>query len=190
MLREEEDASGSTGVVAIYDGRKRVLTVAGVGDSLCVLCRNGRAVEMNKMHRMDNAAEKERVKKAGGTIINNRVNGVLAVSRAFGDTQFKTLPAMEGKTLPLHRLAESLVTALPEIHSEIITPKTEFAVLATDGLWDVMAQQVVISYIRNKLITCKDLQKVAKDLTLEAIARGSVDNVSAVILTFNSSFSP
>ena len=72
MLREEDDASGSTALIAVYDGRKNVLTVAGVGDSLCVICRNGRAVEMNKMHRLDNPTERDRVKKAGGVIINNR----------------------------------------------------------------------------------------------------------------------
>jgi serine/threonine protein phosphatase PrpC len=69
---DEEDASGSTGVVAVYDGRRHVLTVAGVGDSMCVLSRSGKAVVLNQMHRLDNEAERERVKRAGGTIINNR----------------------------------------------------------------------------------------------------------------------
>jgi serine/threonine protein phosphatase PrpC len=49
-----------------------MLTVAGVGDSLCVLSRNGRAIVMNKMHRLDIATEKERVRNNGGTVINNR----------------------------------------------------------------------------------------------------------------------
>lgn len=69
---EEEDPSGATGVVVIIDGRRRVLTVAGVGDSLCILSRSGKAVEMNKMHRLDNPSEKERVKRSGGTVMNKR----------------------------------------------------------------------------------------------------------------------
>lgn len=202
MLSSLDDTSGATGTVAIFDGRKEILTVASVGDSLCVLCRGGRAVEMNKMHRLDNTIEKERVKKNGGTVINNRVNGVLAVSRAFGDIEFKNFTHVDhGNPLDetsitltsppiseLKRMNESLVISSPEIHSEVITPKTEFAIIATDGLWDVMAPQVVISFIRNKLKSNRNINKVLKELTSEAIARGSVDNVTAAILTFHSSF--
>jgi hypothetical protein len=72
ILSEEEDSSGSTGVVVVYDGKRHVLTVAGLGDSLCVLSRSGKAVEMNKMHRLDNTTEKDRVIKSGGKVISNR----------------------------------------------------------------------------------------------------------------------
>lgn len=225
LLREEEDNSGSTGVVAVYDGRKKTLTVAGVGDSLCVLCRNGHAVEMNKMHRItDNVSERERVKNAGGTIINNRVNGVLAVSRSFGDTPFKTLHELQSNAaaptvshppstgvnnhgvasapstylrppvktsnlkakIPLHRLVnESLVTAVPEIYTEIITPKTEFALLASDGLWDTMTPQLAVSFVRERLARDHDLQHAAQAVVQEALRRGSIDNVTVLILSFN-----
>lgn len=246
-MREEEDNSGSTGVIAVYDGRKKVLTVAGVGDSLCVLSRNGRAVGMNTMHRLDNASERERVKHAGGTIINNRVNGVLAVSRSFGDTPFKTLalphtnaissasssvsdnhhkastsagqsgssinsttshppattsnptntqgnsnntskpaPGFHKAKIPLHRLVnESLVTAVPEIYSEVITPQTEFALLATDGLWDVLSPQAAVSFVRGQLARHADLQRAAREMALEALQRGSIDNVTVVLLAFH-----
>ena len=69
---EDDDISGSTAVVVVYDGRRSVLTVANVGDSMCVLSRGGRAVNMHSMHRLDNAAERARVIAAGGTVIKNR----------------------------------------------------------------------------------------------------------------------
>lgn len=72
ILGEEDDSSGSTGVVAVYDGKRHLLSVAGLGDSLCVLSRSGKAVEMNKMHRLDSISEKERVIKSGGKVISNR----------------------------------------------------------------------------------------------------------------------
>lgn len=74
MLDREEDVSGSTAVVAVFDGRRRRLTVGSVGDSLAVLSRNGRAVCLNSMQRLDlvDDTERERVKAAGGTIINHR----------------------------------------------------------------------------------------------------------------------
>lgn len=84
---------------------------------------------------------------------------------------------------------ESLITAQPDVRSEVITPKTEFAVIASDGLWDVMAPQVVIRFVRDRLLKHKDLQKVAKELTKEALNNHSVDNVTVVLVTFHSSFS-
>lgn len=98
---------------------------------MCVLSRGGRAVVLNKMHRLDNETEIERIKQAGGTVLNSRVNGILAVSRAFGDTEFK------GEELVAGKVAGRLLIAEPEIYSEIITPMTEFAIIATDGLWDM-----------------------------------------------------
>jgi serine/threonine protein phosphatase PrpC len=83
------------------------------------------------MHRLDNETEIERIKQAGGTVLNSRVNGILAVSRAFGDTEFK------GEELVTGKVAGRLLIAEPEIYSEIITPMTEFAIIATDGLWDI-----------------------------------------------------
>lgn len=44
--------SGCTAVVAILDGRD--LYVANAGDSRCVLCRNGKVVEMTADHKVIN----------------------------------------------------------------------------------------------------------------------------------------
>lgn len=180
MLLDEEDASGSTGVIAVYDGRRHVLTVAGVGDSMCVLSRSGKAVILNRMHRLDNEDERERVKRAGGMVINNRVNGLLAISRAFGDTQFK--PEKDDTST---RAPEGLVISTPEVYSELITPKTEFAIMATDGLWDVMTPQMAVTFVRNMLHKHRDLEAAARDLSKEALTRGSVDNVTVLVMSFH-----
>ena len=52
LLRREDNTSGSTGTICVYDGRKHLLSVANVGDSMCVLSRNGKAVKMSRMHRL------------------------------------------------------------------------------------------------------------------------------------------
>ncbi len=56
----------------MYDGRKHVLTLANVGDSVCVLSRGGRAVKLHKMHRLNDEVERQRVEREGGAVINNR----------------------------------------------------------------------------------------------------------------------
>eukprot|EP01038_Epipyxis_sp_PR26KG_P004060 gene4060-5803_t len=180
VLRNEEDMSGSTGSVIVYDGRKQVLTIATLGDSICVISRASKAVVLNKMHRLDNIQEKERVEKAGGFVANHRINGLLAISRAFGDIQFKEFDTITGNVTQ-----SGLVISIPEIYAEKITPMTEFAIVASDGLWDVMSPQKSVDFVRSMLNKKKNLQEVVKDLTLEAINRGSIDNVTVLIMTFN-----
>lgn len=174
----------------VFDGRRSVLTVANVGDSMCVLSRGGRAVNMHRQHRLNDAEERKRVEAAGGVIIKNRVNGVLAVSRAFGDTRFKDPHSWQkGRG----ELSSGPVIAVPDIFSELCTPHTEFCIIASDGLWDVTSPQMAVNFVRTRLSKKLDLQECAKDLVLEAIKnRGSVDNITVVIISFhmNSAMSP
>lgn len=154
--------------------RKNILTVANVGDSRCILSRGGRAVKLHRLHRLSESDERERIIAAGGTVLKNRVNGVLAISRAFGDIEFKG-------SNPLH----GLVIAVPDIHVERITPMTELLILGTDGLFDVMETQAVVNLVREMLHKKTSLQDAARQLTKEALDRGSVDNVTVVILSLN-----
>jgi protein phosphatase PTC1 len=62
--------------------------------------------------------EGRRISKAGGLILNNRVNGVLAVTRALGDSYLK-----------------DLVTGHPYTTETVIQPdQDEFLILACDGV--------------------------------------------------------
>lgn len=171
-----------------YRYRSRRLTVANVGDSKCILCRNGSAVSIHRTHRVgDHEDEIIRIKGAGGSVVNKRfklsfpshslcrVNGVLAISRAFGDTAFKDDIKHES----------SLVIATPEVYSEIVTPMTEFCVIASDGLWDVMEPQAVVNYIRDRINGRLEVETVVQDLVNEAIEIGSIDNVTVIILIFH-----
>lgn len=113
------------------------------------------------------------------------------MSRAFGDTQFKASgqPLTSGVdarvSSPLRTTRSGLVISKPDVHAEHITPKTEFAILATDGLWDVMSPQMAVTSVRQKLHKHRDLEQAARELSAEALARGSVDNVTVVVMSFH-----
>jgi serine/threonine protein phosphatase PrpC len=185
-LFEKEDISGSTGLIVLYDGRRSVLTVANVGDSMCVLSRAGRAIKMHRQHRLNDEAERQRVEAAGGQVLKNRVHGVLAVSRAFGDTRFKDGDGDAGAGTGKGGLTCGPVIAVPDVYSEVCTPHTEFCVVATDGLWDVMTPQQAVNFVRTKLSKKVELQTCARDLAQEATKkRGSVDNVTVILLVFH-----
>ena len=73
---------------------------------------------------------------------------------------------------------------MPDSNSEVITPMTEFAIIASDGLWDVMNPQLAVNFVRKMLSKQNDLQAASRELANEALARGSVDNVTVIIITW------
>lgn len=65
--------------------KDRELYVANAGDSRCVVCRRGQAIEMSLDHKPEDETEMERIVKAGGKVTaDGRVNGGLNLSRALG----------------------------------------------------------------------------------------------------------
>jgi protein phosphatase PTC1 len=66
----------------------RVLYEGNAGDARAVLCR-GEALIRSYDHNGSDAQESKRIMDAGGFVINNRVNGVLAVTRSLGDSAMK-----------------------------------------------------------------------------------------------------
>jgi len=147
--------------------RHRVLYTANVGDARIVLCRGGKALRLSYDHKGSDENEGKRVTNAGGLILNNRVNGVLAVTRALGDAYMK-----------------DLVTGHPYTTETVIQPDLdEFIILACDGLWDVCSDQEAVDLIRNQ----QDPTTAAKQLVDHALARFSTDNLSCMIVRLNKS---
>jgi len=145
--------------------RQRVLYTANVGDARIVLCRNGRALRLSYDHKGSDENEGRRVASAGGLILNNRVNGVLAVTRALGDAYMK-----------------DLVTGHPYTTETVIqADQDEFLILACDGLWDVCSDQEAVDLVRHM----QDPQEASKKLVDYALARFSTDNLSCMVVRFD-----
>lgn len=98
--------------------RQRVLYTANVGDARIILCRSGKALRLSYDHKGSDENEGKRISNAGGLILNSRVNGVLAVTRALGDSYMK-----------------DLVTGHPYTTETVIQPDIdEFIIIACDGV--------------------------------------------------------
>ncbi|CAM9986614.1 unnamed protein product, partial [Ectocarpus fasciculatus] len=87
LTTASKPSSGSTATTAMVLGDR--FYGFNVGDSRTILCRAGRAEVVSKDHKPSREDETERIKRAGGMVIQKRVMGELAVSRAFGDRAFK-----------------------------------------------------------------------------------------------------
>lgn len=88
MVEGPGSSSGCTAVVALLVDQD--LFVANAGDSRCVVCRDGKALDMSVDHKPEDAEELLRINKAGGRVtLDGRVNGGLNLSRAIGDHAYK-----------------------------------------------------------------------------------------------------
>ncbi|KAI2266612.1 mgpp2cl-1, protein phosphatase 2C-like protein 1 [Ophidiomyces ophidiicola] len=162
-----EGLSGRDAKTSSDGARQRVLYTANVGDARIILCRNGKALRLSYDHKGSDENEGMRITNAGGMILNNRVNGVLAVTRALGDSYMK-----------------DFVTGHPFTTETIIQPDSdEFLILACDGLWDVCSDQEAVDLIRNT----HDPQAASKILVDHALSRFSTDNLSCMVVRFDSS---
>ncbi|XP_042880762.1 protein phosphatase 1B-like isoform X1 [Penaeus japonicus] len=168
-----EDKSGTTAVCALISPTH--IFVANCGDSRAVLYRGGKIGFSTQDHKPVNPVEKERIQNAGGSVMIQRVNGSLAVSRALGDYEYKNV---EGKGP-----CEQLVSPEPEIYVERRQSDDEFLVLACDGVWDVMTNEDLCAFVRSRLLLSDDLESIANHVVDTCLYKGSRDNMSIVLLT-------
>lgn len=169
------------------------LIVANAGDSRAVLCRGGRAVALSEDHKPNDRREKHRIEAAGGYVENSapgqyRVNGNLNLSRALGDLEYKKDPTK--------RPQEQIISATPDVRLEQRSDEDEFLVICCDGVWDVMTNQEVVDFIRNRLPREHDIDPGDMMRTLEALLDNCVspdlrltrglggDNMTAVLVRF------
>ncbi|KAK9358975.1 phosphatase 2C-like domain-containing protein [Lipomyces starkeyi] len=144
--------------------QERMLYTANAGDARIVLCRKGKALRLSYDHKGTDQMEAQRIKNSGGVVLNGRVNGILAVTRALGDSYIK-----------------KLVISHPYTTETYLTPEDEFVILACDGLWDVCSDQDAVDIIRD----VKDPQAASRILIDYALSHFSMDNLTCMVVRFD-----
>ncbi|CAI4221387.1 unnamed protein product [Auanema sp. JU1783] len=168
--------TGSTLICAILE-KNRFLTIINVGDSRAVACDMfNRAVALSRDHKPDDREERRRVEVAGGFVNcdddgSPRIQGILSVSRAFGDTLLKRL---------------GVLTARPDVQRIDLHKKPlKFLIVGTDGFWDVVTNSEAIK-LANEFLKSRegkrDWHRISTYLVQLALERQSKDNVSVLFL--------
>jgi len=84
--------AGCTACVCLVT--KDTIYCSNSGDSRAILVsKNGKVTELSHDHKPDDAGEMQRIRAAGGFVDDGRVQGIIAVSRAIGDWEYKN-PAL------------------------------------------------------------------------------------------------
>ncbi|XP_033107668.1 integrin-linked kinase-associated serine/threonine phosphatase 2C-like [Anneissia japonica] len=173
---------GSTAICVLVVNN--ALYIANIGDSKALLCRfneeskNDHFLPLSKDHNPTDYEERMRIQKAGGTVRNGRVMGILEVSRSLGDGRFKHCG----------------ITCIPDVKKCQLTEKDRFLILACDGLWKGFTIEGALEFINNKIKADEAGDKPDEDvdsklemacsrLAAEAIRRGSSDNVTVMLVS-------
>jgi serine/threonine protein phosphatase PrpC len=156
---------GTTAVLAAVEGR--TLTVANVGDSRCVLFRDGRALRLSVDHKPDLPDEAAYIQATGGFVKDGRVNAMLAVSRALGDG-----------------FLQPAVNPTPHLCRVELTEQDSLLILACDGVWDVMSDQAACELIAGHI----DPLEAALTLRDKAYELDSLDNISVIVVFLSALF--
>eukprot|EP00658_Telonema_sp_P-2_P012212 TRINITY_DN14652_c0_g1_i4.p2 TRINITY_DN14652_c0_g1~~TRINITY_DN14652_c0_g1_i4.p2 ORF type:complete len:157 (+),score=45.81 TRINITY_DN14652_c0_g1_i4:227-697(+) len=153
-----------------------------------------RVVALSEDHKPNNAEEIARIGNAGGFVETtvrsfngkqvscSRVNGRLAVARAFGDFDLK-----QNRGLPA---SQQMVSCEPEVRVEEVA-QGDVLIMACDGIWDVMNNQEVGEFVVDAMDALADDVKAACEVLVErAYALGSTDNMTAMIVSVGASCPP
>ncbi|KAG1349317.1 hypothetical protein G6F62_003619 [Rhizopus arrhizus] len=176
-----EDHEGSTGSVAIIEPRDKKafwesddydIVIGHVGDTRILLCdaNTGEVVPLTTGdHRPGNPVEIDRLRKYAGFVTTDswgdeRIMGLLATSRAFGDAKLKKYGVSAEPDIVRYKVRKHNPAA--------------FMVLITDGITSVLSDQEVIDIVKQNNEPNRSAQKVVDT----ADHLHSEDNITAMVV--------
>ena len=174
--------SGCTASVCLL--KNNVFYAANIGDTRCVLCRNGKAYPLSVDTKPEDERETARIEKAGGTVTRGRINMLINVSRAFGDHMFKSKPELS--------VLQQMIIPLPDVITEQYHSDTDpFMVLMCDGIWNSMTNEEVIQFVAQRIKT-KSLRAITEEIVNKILPKvmppsgiKGKDNMTIVIVKIN-----
>eukprot|EP00730_Choanoeca_flexa_P018557 TRINITY_DN9028_c0_g1_i1.p1 TRINITY_DN9028_c0_g1~~TRINITY_DN9028_c0_g1_i1.p1 ORF type:complete len:512 (+),score=119.95 TRINITY_DN9028_c0_g1_i1:145-1680(+) len=183
---KKKTAGGSTSLTVVVNGEgphNAHLIISNLGDCRAVLCRGQQAHRLTEDHKPDRKDEEKRIKQAGGRVL--RMMGVPRVTCAAGDTTHGNQPmylavsrAFGDYTL---KVPKPIVSHIPEVSIEHIGEEDMFAVIACDGIWDVLSDQEVVDIVKQHHSRPSE---GAASVVRTAYQKGSQDNLTAMVIEF------
>lgn len=120
--------SGSTGNVALRKGNK--LYISNVADSRAIIFNSNNLLFETLDHDGKNSDEVKRIRSLGGYVMNGRVEGRLAVTRAFGDFEYKRVSTSDDYN------PRGWVSVVPDVYIFNANQPNLTLLIASDGLWE------------------------------------------------------
>lgn len=156
---------------------------ANIGDSRAVASFPNHVDPLSIDHKPTCEEEMNRIISAGGWVQFNRVNGNLALSRAFGDFVFKRNDKRSA--------TEQIVIAYPDVQTRELTSDLEFIIMACDGVWDVMTNEEVVEFVRRRVFYRREPVAICEELITRCLAPDcqmgcgiGCDNMTVILICY------
>jgi protein phosphatase len=183
FLQGKDGNEGSTCLCAVVEpgetSKTWKITIAHVGDSRAVLIRDGKCMPLTTDHKPSHDTEHARIEAAGGYVSGDRVDGTLAMSRAFGDRGYKNDPTRS--------VDKQRVVATPDVVT-IVAKESDMLLLCCDGLVECLSNDQVVQRIvaecKSRQTLLDDPARVVANVLDKALASGSKDNMTAMLVQF------
>ncbi|GMJ08318.1 kinase associated protein phosphatase, ROOT ATTENUATED GROWTH 1 [Hibiscus trionum] len=158
------------------DGEKFYAQCANVGDSACLINLGGKQIKMTEDHKLTSYSERLRIEGIGEPLKDGetRLCG-LNLARMLGDKFLKQ--------------QDSRFSSEPYISQPVYINQTSgaFALLASDGFWDVVSVKKAIQLVAQMREESDNFaEKTANVLLNEARTQRTKDNTSIIFLDFDS----
>jgi len=143
------------------NNKETYLYSANVGDTKALLISKNGYTRITYDHKPSDDFENKRIKSNGGVIFSGRIFGQFGLTRAFGNIPLKKWVIVE-----------------PFIKKSVISENDKFAVVAYDGIWDVITDEECFEFsmkYNNSKTFCEDLVNTA-------LTRWSKDNISCIVI--------
>ncbi|XP_044487156.1 putative protein phosphatase 2C-like protein 44 [Mangifera indica] len=151
----KKDETWKVGSASVMVINVKKLVIANMGDYKVVVCRDGVAHQIDNGHLQTSRRHWTRRLLSAVRILACKAGNAVAVKQSRG--------------------AEISVGA------EKMDSDTEFVIIASIGIWEVMKNQEAVNLIRN----IDDPQEAAKCLATEALTRMSRSNISCLVIRFD-----
>lgn len=114
------------------------IITSNIGDSKAILIRGRHVYSLSEEHKVTLSYEEARILNTVYTIKDDRINGVLNLSRGFGDFNYKDMENYDEKLMG--------IISTPEIKVVGRLPGYDRIVIGCDGLWDCYGELDVRNY--------------------------------------------
>jgi serine/threonine protein phosphatase PrpC len=193
-VHPDHDGSGSTACVVKLEKDKLLAgkynaSVANLGDSRClVIDRLGELKFVTSDHKPEEPHERARIEAAKGWIYTHgtnywgggkqisRLDGNLSVSRSFADFAYKSDPERQPH--------EQKMSIVPTI-TRMLLDEGDALLICCDGITEKLETDEIVQFLKPALLDATmncDPASIARSLVKHCLAKGSNDNMSAMLV--------